>query len=304
MTQLSSTALRARAALQGLEIVADCSCELGENPLWHPTEHRVYWCDINRGRIFRYDPASGLYEKCYEGRPIGGFTIQSDGSLLFFMDRGRVAIWREGVLIEIVPEVLAERSSRFNDVIADPRGRVLCGTVSTDKSKGRLYRLDVDGSLHLLLEGIGCSNGMAFTLDRKGLYYTDSFAREIYLFDYDVDDGTISNRRVFARFGEMDGLPDGATLDSEGTLWSALWDGSSVVGLRKDGRIEKRIAVPTRKVTSITFGGMDYTDIYITTAGGHTKDEDGPFAGGLFRMKALTPGLPEYLSSVQIPTQK
>ncbi len=303
MRHLSSIALPASTALQGPEVIADYSCELGENPLWHPMEHRVYWCDINSGRIFRYDPAAGVHEKCYEGRPIGGFTIQTDGSLLFFMDRGTIAIWRDGVLIEVVPEISSERSSRFNDVIADPCGRVLCGTMSTHESKGRLYRLDVDGSLHLLLEGIGCSNGMAFTLDRKGLYYTDSFAREIYLFDYDVEGGTISNRRVFACFGEMDGLPDGAALDSEGTLWSALWDGSSVVGLLKDGRIGKRITVPTRKVTSITFGGMDYTDIYITTAGGHRKDEDGPFAGALFRMKVLTPGLPEFFSCVEIPSR-
>src|ERR1700743_1846148 len=127
-------------ASQELELIADYACEIGENPLWHSIEKRLYWCDIAAGRIFRYEPATGVHEQCYQGRTVGGFTIQADGSLLLFMDRGTIAIWREGDLVEVVPEIPAERTSRFNDVIADPRGRVFCGTMSTDESRGRLYR--------------------------------------------------------------------------------------------------------------------------------------------------------------------
>jgi D-xylono/L-arabinono-1,4-lactonase len=292
---------RTDIAHQQTELIADYSCETGENPLWNPIERRLYWCDIPNGRLYRYEPSSGNHELCYEGRPIGGFTIQSDGSLLLFMDRGTIAVWRDGTLKEIVSEIEAESSSRFNDVITDPRGRVLCGTMSTPQTKGRLYRLDLDGSYQSLLEGIGCSNGMAFTLDRKGFYYTDSFAREIYLFDYGIDDGSLSNQRLFARFSEADGLPDGATLDADGGLWSALWDGGSIVRLLPDGKIDRRIIVPTSQVSSLTFGGDDYTDIYITTAGGNTKGEADPFAGGLFRAKSRIPGLPEFFSRIQIP---
>lgn len=281
------------------ELIANYACETGENPLWHPIERRLYWCDIPNGRLFRYDPATGTHEQCYQGRPIGGFTIQSDGSLLLFMDRGTIALWRDGALTEVVSEIAAERSSRFNDVIADPLGRVFCGTMSTDESKGRLYRLDLDCSLHSVLEGIGCSNGMAFTLDRKGLYYTDSFAREIYLFDYNIQTGALSNRRVFARFSETDGLPDGATVDSAGGLWSAIWDGGRIVRLLTDGKINKEIMLPARKTSSLTFGGEDYSDIYITTAGGNIQEVDGPLAGAFFRMKAQIPGLPEFFSCIQ-----
>jgi D-xylono/L-arabinono-1,4-lactonase len=286
------------AASTQAELIADYFCETGENPLWHPMERRLYWCDIPGGRIFRYDPETRIHELCYQGRVVGGFTIQLDGALLLFMDRGTIATWREGTLEEVVPEVEAERSSRFNDVIADPRGRVYCGTMSTGESKGRLYRLDLDGSLHLLLEGIGCSNGMAFTLDHKGLYYTDSFAREIYLFDYDIEDGSLSNQRVFARFTEADGLPDGATLDADGALWSALWDGAAIVRLSAEGEIDQRINVPARKVSSLTFGGDDYADIYITTAGGNTKEVDGPLSGALFRLRSQTSGIPEFFSRI------
>ncbi len=235
-----------------------------------------------------------------KGRPVGGFTIQSDGSLLLFMDRGTIGIWRSGEFTEIVPDIEAERLSRFNDVIADPAGRVFCGTMSSAAGKGRLYRLDTDGSLRVVLEGIGCSNGMAFTLDQKGFYYTDSFAHEIYLFDYNAEDGAISNQRVFARFDETDGLPDGATLDAEGRLWSALWDGSSIVRMNADGTIERRIALPVRKVSSLTFGGADYSDLYITTAGGDTRDEDGALAGALFRLRGQSRGVPGFFSRVTL----
>ena len=104
------------------------ACETGENPLWHAIEQKLYWCDIPNGRIFRFDPATGLHEQCYEGRPVGGFTVQYDGSLLLFMDRGTIARWHDGELTEIVESIPAELESRFNDVIADPKGRVYCGT--------------------------------------------------------------------------------------------------------------------------------------------------------------------------------
>jgi sugar lactone lactonase YvrE len=283
-----------------LECIADYACETGENPLWHPLEKRLYWCDIPRGRIFRFDPSTGICEQCFEGRPVGGFTIQSDGSLLIFMDRGTVAIWNDGKLEEILPEIEEEEDSRFNDVIADPRGRVFCGTMSNSANKGRLYRMDIDGTIQVILEGIACSNGMAFTHDQKGFYYTDSFAHEIYFFDYSAEDGRLSNQRVFASIDEAEGLPDGATLDADGRLWSALWDGSSIVRLSSDGKIEKRISLPTRKVSSLTFGGEDYADMYITTAGGNTRDEDGLLAGATFRLKNEAHGRPEFFSRVRV----
>ncbi len=280
------------------ELIADYACETGENPLWHAQEQRLYWTDIPRGRLFRYDPVTGLHQQIYQARPVGGFTVQADGSLLLFMDHGTVALWRGGVLTEMIAEIPAERESRFNDVIADPAGRVFCGTMSTPTEKGRLYRLDCDGSLHVVLEGIGCSNGMAFSPDGKGFYYTDSFAHEIYLFDYDIADGSISNQRVFKRFAPDDGFPDGATLDAQGRLWCALWDGSAVVRLDNDGTVQQQIPLPVGKVSSLTFGGAGYGDMYITTAGGNDKATEGALAGGLFRLRGIAKGVPEFVSRV------
>ena len=107
------------------ELIADYQCVVGEGPLWHEAEGRLYWSDIVTGRLFRYDPASGHHEQIFSGEQVGGFTIQEDGSLLLFMERGKIASWRDGALTTLIEEIPAERPTRFNDVIADPRGRVL-----------------------------------------------------------------------------------------------------------------------------------------------------------------------------------
>jgi len=283
------------------ELIADYQCQIGENPLWHPLEHRLYWTDITGGRLFRYDPATGKHEQCYSGPPVGGFTIQADGTLLLFMARGAIAQWRDGQFNYIVEEIADEQESRFNDVIADPIGRVFCGTMPTPTRPGRLYRLDPDGVLHLLLEGIGISNGMAFTLDRRQMYYTDSEALCIYIFDYDEKTGALTNQRVWLRTPEGAGTPDGMTVDSQGYVWSARWDDSALYRYTPDGLAERRIAFPARKVSSVIFGGDDLNDLYVTTAlMDGTKGEEGAGAGALFRLRLGIRGLPEFFSRVRI----
>ncbi len=98
------------------EVIAAYNCAIGENPLWYSSEKRLYWCEIPSGRIFRYEPASGKHEQIYHGETVGGFTIQADGSLLLFMARGSVKLWRENRLETVIDEIPEERESRFNDV--------------------------------------------------------------------------------------------------------------------------------------------------------------------------------------------
>ncbi len=280
------------------EMIADYQCVTGENPLWHPLEKRVYWCDIPKGRIFRYDPATGKHEQVYQGEVVGGFTIQEDGELLLFMAKGAVALLRGGRLMHLIDEIPSERDSRFNDVIADPLGRVFCGTMSSEAHAGRLYLLDVDGTLRRVLDGVGTSNGMGFTPDRKQMYYTDSGKREIYRFDYEVGTGSIRNRTLFVQTPEGEGVPDGMTVDAEGYVWSARWNGGCLVRYAPDGTEERRIQFPAKKVSSVIFGGPTYTDMYVTTAGGDNKAEEGEGAGALFRLNLGIKGVPEFASKV------
>ena len=280
------------------ELVADYACVTGEGPMWHPMGKRVYWVDIPAGRMFRFDPATARHEQCYQGEQIGGFTVQADGALCLFMAHGAVRIWRDGFVRTILEEIPDEVTTRFNDVIADPMGRVFCGTMPTKERLGRLYRLDPDGVLTLLLEGIGCSNGMGFTPDGKHMYYTDSTRHEIYLFDYDAPSGAIANQRLFVRTPSDQGLPDGMTVDAEWYVWSARWDGGCLVRYAPEGREVMRVRFPARKVSSVVFGGDNCTDMYVTTAGGNKKEQEGSGAGALFRLNLGIQGVPEFLSRI------
>jgi sugar lactone lactonase YvrE len=282
------------------ELIADYRCACGEGPMWHPLEKRVYWVDIPTGRLFRYDPASGHHEMCFQGDQIGGFTIQADGALLLFMNHGAIRLWQGGELKTLVEEIADERATRFNDVIADPEGRVFCGTMPTKERLGRLYRLDCDGSLRIVLEEIGCSNGMGFTPDRRAMYYTDSRVRRIYRFDYKRATGELSNQTVFVETPEDEGVPDGMTVDAEGYVWTAKWDGSCLVRYAPNGVEERRVTFPAKQVSSVVFGGEQYQDMYVTTAGGTRKEVNGPGAGALFRVSMGIRGVPEFYSRIAV----
>ena len=282
------------------ELVADYMCETGEGPLWHPLDKQIYWADIPQGKMFRYNPATGTHEQFYDGGVVGGYTIQQDGSLLLFMERGAIAFWHNGSLEYLFDELPDEADTRFNDVIADPAGRVFCGTMPTASRPARLYRLDVDGSISLVLDDVGLSNGMGFTPDRRQMYFTDSLNRTIYLFDYDESTGSIENQRVFLETPEGEGIPDGMTVDADGFVWSARWDGSALYRYDPDASLERTIEFPAKKVSSVIFGGDDLTDMYVTTAGGQNRAEEGLGAGGLFKLNPGIKGKPEFLSNVRL----
>ncbi|MEI6970387.1 MAG: SMP-30/gluconolactonase/LRE family protein [bacterium] len=280
------------------ELLVDCACETGENPLWHPMEGRIYWVDIPAGRLYRYSPVTGRTEVFDIGIAVGGFTIQADGSLLLFMARGAVAVWREGVLRTVIENLPEELDSRFNDVIADPVGRVFCGTMSSKTHAGRLYRLDIDRRLTTILEGVGTSNGMGFTPECRQFYHTDTRLGEIRVYDYERTTGVLANQRTFVKVSDAAGRPDGLTVDADGCVWSARWDGACIVRYDPAGLELCRIAFPARKVSSLTFGGADYTDMFVTTAGGNDRSRNGPGAGALFHMNLGIKGVPEFFSGI------
>jgi len=288
------------------ELLVDLPCVCGECPLWHEAEMRVYWVDIPTGRLFRCDPESGEHETCYHDRPIGGFTLQADGSLLLFRDRGNVVVWRDGRIVRTVIEEVPDLAlTRFNDVCADPEGRVFCGTMAAPGASARLYRLDREGTLTLLGDGYGTSNGMGFSPDERLLYFNDSgtAAPRTYVFDYDRAAGTLANRRVFrdAAACHDPGKPDGLAIDTQGFVWTARWDGEALLRHARDGRVVDTIEFPVRKVSSLCFGGEGLREIFATTAGGENRAENGEHAGSLFCLTGyLASGLPRPMSRIGI----
>jgi D-xylonolactonase len=259
----------------------------------------VYWVDNIGQGLYRYDPETEVTEQVHEGDVVAAFTIQADGSLLLFMDEGRVSQWDEGELTPVVEHIPQETGMRFNDVIAGPEGRVLCGTMDDDDhSAGRLYRLDTDGSVTEVIEHVELPNGLGFTRDDERVYLTESNTNRIYEFQYDHATGKLGGRQVFSeRVGP--GMYDGLTVDQSGSVWSALWNHGALVEHALDGTVEREVELPTKNVTSVIFGGTEYTDAYVTTAS-YGADEDDEAAGALFRVDFGTAGVPEFRSRVRV----
>lgn len=283
-----------------MEIVADFACQTGECPVWHPLENALYWSDIPRGKMYRYDPAFLRSEEVFSGDQLGALIVQDDGSILQFLEEGRVQIWRNGA-IEIVSEHIAgEEGTRFNDAVADARGRALAGTMPSPNGKARLFRFDLDGRATVLLDDVGQANGIAFGSDGSKLYFTDTKRGTITCYDYDLERGELSNPHVVVTVEEEDSVPDGLALNAEGDLLSARWGGGCFVRYSVEGIEIERIQVPARQVSSLAFGGSDFRDLYITTAGGHERDQRGPSAGALFRTRVDQPGCHAYLSQIRL----
>jgi sugar lactone lactonase YvrE len=283
-----------------VEMLVNLPCETGEGPLWHNTTRTLLWVDIPAGRLYRYNPEDGRNEVVYQhGRSIGGYTIQEDDSLLLFVEDGGILHLDGGKVEAIVPHIEDVVGSRFNDVIADPEGRVFCGTMPLSNGPGRLYRLDTDGSLHLVFDDIALSNGMGFSPDLSTFYVTDSDSRIIYSTRYDRATGELSDRQVLVRTPEDEGVPDGMTVDREGTIWSGRYDGHGIFRYSPEGKLIERFPMPVRKVTSVTFGGDDYEDAYATTGGGNERGpENGELAGSLFSVRLNARGRAPFRSRI------
>ncbi|MFC4360403.1 SMP-30/gluconolactonase/LRE family protein [Halobium salinum] len=294
------------------ELVVDVECETGEGPLWHPDERRLYWCDIPNGRVYRYDPDAGDHELVYEDADerIGGFTIQADGSLLLFQEAGAVRRLDQGsgtvdVAVEPDPDRFHER---FNDVVADPEGRVFAGVMpDTDRDlPGRLFRLDTDGTFERVREECVLPNGMGFSGDLSSFYFTDTGEVDpdhpgcVYRYDYDRATGEISNPETFFDASGIEGMPDGLTVDTEDRVWSAFWEGHKLLRVAPDGTRERTVEFPPRKVSSVTFGGDGYDTAYVTTACEEGREREGDGAGGLFRVDLDATGREEFRSDVEV----
>jgi sugar lactone lactonase YvrE len=295
--------MRVQLESVNLRLISHHKSALGENPLWHLEERCLYWCDITAGRLLRYDPAIDATEVVLDGggepqNMIGGFTIEADGALLLFMARGRIKRWFDGVSEVVIEGDPNMQETRYNDVIADVSGRVFCGTMSTEKAAGKLYRLDPGKHLTPIVEDVGCSNGLAFTRAGTHLYYTDSTARTLTRFSYEASNGNISAPQLFVQTNECDGVPDGMTVDAEDHIWSAHWDGGFIVRYTPSGEEVRRIGIPASKVTSLTFGGDDLRTLFVTTAADDSYSTGGSLAGNVFSLEPGVCGVPEFRSRI------
>ncbi len=286
------------------EIFADCRCLVGEGPLWNAKEQALYWVDVANGDVYRKrldDPVEKYERFRLDIGKIGGMAFARDHGVLLFAAQGRVWRWQPGKTPVLKAELAAAASTRFNDVIADPAGRVFCGVAPVEKGgAGSLWRMETDGRFSCL-EPVtaGMPNGMGFSPDRKHFYFTVTNERVIYGYDYHPDAGTLANRTVLIKVPEDEGLPDGLTVDAEGCLWSAQWNGARLARYSPAGAKLLEFRFPIVKISCLTFGGPDYSDIFITTANypWHEPDYAQDRAGAVFRLKQPVRGLSEYIAA-------
>lgn len=278
--------------------VADVKAVLGEGPVWVAAEEALYWTDIEGRLLYRRAFADGDLDQWTVPFRIGSLAPSKGGGFvagtdqgLFFADPGR------NLYNPIANPERDLPTNRFNDGKVDRSGRFWAGTMDgTEKAaQGSLYRLDPDLSLTRVDEGYSVTNGPAFSPDGRTMYHNDSGRQVTYAFDLD-EAGNASNRRVFASFGEGEGYPDGMTVDCEGCLWIAFWDGWCLRRLSPEGELLEVLQVPVARPTSCAFGGPQLDRLFITSASRDLTEADlagQPQAGGLFVAKPGVKGLPE-----------
>ncbi|MBB4662818.1 SMP-30/gluconolactonase/LRE family protein [Conexibacter arvalis] len=287
--------------MSAVELLLDARAELAEGPRWDARDGRLVWVDILAGRVHRLDPADGRDTSTEVGEPVGVATPRRGGGLVLAVEHG-FALLDDGAAAP-VPFAPADAPAgsppwRFNDGACDPAGRLFAGTMTYDVVPGaaRLHRLDPDGSVRPVLDGLTISNGIGFSPDGATCYLVDTPTRRIDAFDYDVDTATLSRRRPLAEIEPGAGDPDGLCVDADGAIWVALWGGSAVRRYAPDGRLLRMVELPAPQVSSCGFGGNDLRTLFVTTARVGMSDEQlaaAPRSGGLFALAdAGVAGLP------------
>lgn len=271
------------------EVVLDAPLRLGESAIWHADERRLYFADIEGKTLRSYDPVSDAHEIVLSGETVADVTIQANGSLLLFQAAGRISRLVDGRTVPVRPDIAEDHATRFNDVFADPEGRVYCGTMPSDERSGRLYRLDPDGTLTVVIEDAGVSNGMGITTDLRHFYHTNTTRRTITRYPYVRATGDLGLGEIVVQIAaDSEDHPDGMTLDADDRIWSASYGGGRITHYEADGTLIGTVDFPARKMTSIAFAGDDLTTAYATSAEGPGRPATGPLAGSLFR---FTPGV-------------
>jgi len=280
-----------------IDVAAHAENQLGEGVIWSPADRRVLWTDIFGKRLWSHDPATGLSQgvdvpsrlACFA--PLGGTTM-----LAGFAEGLERFDWATGDRRSIASVESDLPTTRVNDGKLDRQGRLVFGTMDEAPGGAKpiagVWTYDGRSPPRALFGGVRISNSIAFSPDGRTMYFADTPTRAILAFDYDAAESRASNRRVFAT--TEFGYPDGSTVDADGCLWNAEWDGARVVRYSPDGRVDRVIALPCARATCCAFGGPTLSTLYVTSARsglGAAALAAQPLAGALFAIDVGVAGL-------------
>jgi sugar lactone lactonase YvrE/DNA-binding IclR family transcriptional regulator len=294
-----AVAPRPAAVSPGVTVAVRAEALLGEGPLWSAAERRLLWVDILAPAIHLSDPATGEDRVVATEEMVAALAPRASGGFVAAARSGLRA-FDGATLGSVLAAPIAEGAAlRLNDGRCDARGRFWVGSLALDSTPdaGALHRLDETGA-RVVQAGLHVPNGLGFSPDNTRLYLADSARRRVDVFDFDLATGAISNRRPFVALAEGEGVPDGLTVDAEGGVWIALWDGWRVARYAPDGRLDREIHLPVPRPTSCCFGGAGLGTLYVTSARvrlSAAQLAEAPLSGSVF---ALDPGgargLPEF----------
>jgi sugar lactone lactonase YvrE len=280
-----------------IETVLDKRAIIGESPTWVAKEDKLYWIDVKAPALHCFLPGTGQTRTWGLSSDIGGFALMDGDAALVALRHGLYRLdLVTGALRQLAPPPFDPVLFRFNEGACDAKGRFWVGVMfdpldgSPPEQRGLLHSFTLDGGLRAEPDAAELHNGMAWSADGKTFFLSHSNRREIIAFDYTVDGGLLSNRRVFATIPEGLGIPDGAAIDSEGGYWCALHGGSKLRRFNSDGSVDHDIDLPVSQPTMCAFAGEGLATIYVTSASDKLSEfekAEQPLAGALFR---LSPG--------------
>jgi sugar lactone lactonase YvrE len=273
---------------------------LGEGPIWRPRENSLYWIDLKAPGIYCFDVITRQNRQVPAalGKTIGGMVFARNGRMIIQDAEGiheLTATGHRNLLLNPESDIVG---TSFNDAKCDPKGRLWTGTTDIGETRpsGSLYVIEgqgrTPGRVRQIDSAIVCANGPAFSPDGRHAYFADSMAEEIYTYDVDLDTGLISPRKPFVK--TQNGQPDGMTVDSQGYLWNAMWDGWRIVRYAPNGEVDREIRLPVPRPTSVCFGGPRMDQLFITTASDGLSEQQlaaAPLSGSLFVCEPGVKGL-------------
>ena len=289
------------------ELIVDARNAVGESPVWVAVENALYWVDIPNGGLQRWNADTGHVHAWKTPQMLACIARQSDGSWVAGMESGffRLQPHTDGSLdSELLAHVDHARADmRLNDGRCDRQGRFWAGSMvlnmGANAANGSLYRYSAGqaGPLEARLGGFIVPNGLGFSPDGRTLYLSDShpLVRQIWAFDYDIDTGTPTNRRLFVDMNQYEGRPDGAAVDAEGCYWICANDAGLIHRFTPDGRLDRSLAVPVKKPTMCAFGGSRLDTLFVTSIRPGDDQDPQSLAGGVFALNPGVQGLPEPL---------
>ena len=271
-----------------VELFYEAEGVVGEGPYWDWRDNSLLMVDITGGRALKLSSHAGLiWERQFDNHVGSIIGIEDSADYLLVEQRGISLMDLGGKRHEILTLIEAGEQKRFNDAKADPAGRLWAGVMGYEKNPGdgALYSYQANGLMHQMITDLTVPNGMDWSNDGSTMYFIDSPTRRIGVYDFDLATAELTLRSSIAI--ELPCNPDGMTVDADGNLWVALWDGGAVIQLSPTGKLLQEIKLPVSRVTSCTFGGRDFTKLFITTASlGVTED----LAGSVFVVDTDTQG--------------